>query len=247
MKMKWLPAWLGKAYCTLYQRIEGTFTVRNIAGALNVSAAKANLIASRLAQAGWLKRLEKGKYRVVEPKEILERITIWGEIERNLARVPQREFISPLKRFLEAVVGEYGGRLVSAALFGSVARGDADPTSDLDVLLVIEGLPKGLPERQEEITELVLSSYKKRSPVEPLVPVSPVLYTPSEALGFHSIYLDMTRHCTMLFDPRGLLRKKITEFSEKLEDLGSQRLEVLGKPVWVLKPDLRRGEVVELG
>jgi predicted nucleotidyltransferase len=35
----------------------------------------------------------------------------------------------------------YGPRLVSLAIFGSVARGTARPDSDLDFLIVAEGLP----------------------------------------------------------------------------------------------------------
>jgi predicted nucleotidyltransferase len=33
----------------------------------------------------------------------------------------------------------YGSRLVNMVLYGSQARGDADPGSDIDVLLVLEG------------------------------------------------------------------------------------------------------------
>jgi len=244
--MMWLPAWLGQAYCALYS-LEEKFTVGDIAKALNVSTVKAALIASRLTRAGWLERLGRGWYSAVEPEEIIGRIAIWREIDRKLAEVPQREFVPQLRRFMDAVVRKYGRRLISAALFGSLARGRAGPTSDLDVLLVIEGLPKDLAERQEEIVEAVLTSYGRSSPLEPCAPISPVLYTPSEALEFHNIYLDMVHYRIMLLDGGELLGRRLTDLSKKLAKLGSRRLEIRGKPVWILKPDLRRGEVVELG
>src|ERR1035437_590065 len=37
----------------------------------------------------------------------------------------------------------YGDRLISVVVFGSVARGTAGPESDLDMLVVADGLPDG--------------------------------------------------------------------------------------------------------
>lgn len=45
----------------------------------------------------------------------------------------------------EAARQVYGGRLLSLVLFGSVARGTAGPSSDVDLLLVAEPLPAGTP------------------------------------------------------------------------------------------------------
>ena len=46
------------------------------------------------------------------------------------------EILVELRRRLEQL---YGPRLVRLVLFGSQARGDAEPGSDIDVLVVIEG------------------------------------------------------------------------------------------------------------
>lgn len=40
--------------------------------------------------------------------------------------------------FAERLRGELGSRLVELRLFGSVARGDAQPDSDIDVLVVVQ-------------------------------------------------------------------------------------------------------------
>ncbi len=45
--------------------------------------------------------------------------------------------LADLRRRLEAL---YGPRLVRLVHFGSQARGDAEPGSDIDVLVVLEGL-----------------------------------------------------------------------------------------------------------
>ena len=47
-----------------------------------------------------------------------------------------RSLLSALRSRFEAL---YGPRLVRLVLFGSHARGDAEPGSDIDVLVVLEG------------------------------------------------------------------------------------------------------------
>jgi predicted nucleotidyltransferase len=47
-----------------------------------------------------------------------------------------KPILAELRRELEAL---YGDRLVQLILYGSQARGDADPESDIDVLVVLKG------------------------------------------------------------------------------------------------------------
>jgi len=47
-----------------------------------------------------------------------------------------RSILAELRRRFEAI---YGDRLVKMILFGSQARGDAEPGSDIDVLVVLKG------------------------------------------------------------------------------------------------------------
>ena len=44
-----------------------------------------------------------------------------------------------LKQLRQRFKGVYGGRLAHVVLFGSRARGGADPDSDIDVLVVLHG------------------------------------------------------------------------------------------------------------
>lgn len=58
------------------------------------------------------------------------------------------ELYSPL---IERLTSRFGRRLKTVVLFGSRARGKTDATRDHDIFMVIEDLPAGLIQRQNEI------------------------------------------------------------------------------------------------
>jgi predicted nucleotidyltransferase len=57
------------------------------------------------------------------------------------------EVVRSLQRDVAALEQRFGADLVSVVLFGSRARGDAKPGSDIDVLVVVRGLPGALRRR----------------------------------------------------------------------------------------------------
>jgi len=64
-------------------------------------------------------------------------MTIQG-LQGKRAMPPKiQTILTELRRRFEAL---YGERLVRMVLFGSQARGDAEPGSDIDVLVVLKGL-----------------------------------------------------------------------------------------------------------
>ena len=59
-----------------------------------------------------------------------------------------------IERLIEALKRKYGGKFISLVVFGSVARGEARKDSDVDLLLVIDSIPKRRLERQKEFMEI---------------------------------------------------------------------------------------------
>ena len=142
-----------------------------------------------------------------------------------------------------------GDRLTAVALYGSVARGEAHRWSDIDLFVVHRG-------DRETVSEAFLRA-ELRLRGQPLarelsargVPAAPVaIYRSEEELADTPwLMLDMTDHGIVLFDPRGVLRRKLERLRERLQELGSRRIELAdGSWYWDLKPDLRPGEVVTL-
>lgn len=60
-----------------------------------------------------------------------------------MANTMLETYESVLKAALDACLAHYGARLLSVAVFGSVARGTPRRDSDVDLLIVADPLPRG--------------------------------------------------------------------------------------------------------
>jgi hypothetical protein len=155
--------------------------------------------------------------------------------------------------FVEAVVREvsraYGDRLVSIALFGSVARRTARPDSDLDLFLVVENLPRGRRARLEtfDAVERSLAAETEalaRAGID--VELSPVLRTPEDLKTASPLLLDLTEDAVILRDRGKILGAALDDLRQRLRRLGSRRIWTGTRWYWDLKPDYRRGEIFRL-
>jgi len=146
----------------------------------------------------------------------------------------------------QAVLGD---NLTSVVLFGSVARGEAQPNSDIDLLVICRELPTGV-FRRGEILEPVRE--KLQSELENLweqayyTDFTEVIRTESEAKRMRLLYLDMTEEALILFDRDGFFAKLLTQVRTQLRKLGAQRKQLGRIHYWDLKPDFQPGEVITL-
>jgi len=75
------------------------------------------------------------------------KITLDGDhvtVSDPLFNIPQQEFRKPIQAFLDGLTEEISStdaikELVGVLLFGSVARGEADRSSDIDLLVIVAG------------------------------------------------------------------------------------------------------------
>ncbi|MBI4610222.1 MAG: nucleotidyltransferase domain-containing protein [Candidatus Rokubacteria bacterium] len=153
------------------------------------------------------------------------------------------------ERYAGLLHGALGQNLVSVVLFGSVARGDAGPDSDIDLLIIAEEFPPGRFARLR-LLEGVDGEFERELDRLRSLGLRPrlarLLRTRDEAVRVVPLYLDLVEDARLLHDRDGFFRSVLARLEASLKRLGAER-RVSGRTrYWVLKPDLAPGEVIEL-
>ncbi len=140
----------------------------------------------------------------------------------------------------------FGSSLIALILFGSYARREARPDSDIDVLVVVRDELSDrlkvheLLDRVEEELSKVLAELARKG-YHPVL--SPHVLTKSQARVFRPLYLDMVFDARVLYDPQGFAKQVIERTWRVLKRLGAERRRLYRGWVVVLKPvDYRFGE-----
>ena len=142
-----------------------------------------------------------------------------------------------------------GRNLVSVVLFGSVARGEARPESDIDLLIVAEELPLGRFSRLRLLEDVDREFERELHRLHSLglhPRPARLLRTRNEAARIVPMYLDFVEDARLLYDRDDFFRSVLVRLEASLKRLGAERRVAGLTRYWVLKPDLRPGEVIEL-
>lgn len=142
-------------------------------------------------------------------------------------------------------------KLISVCLFGSIARGDEDLSSDIDILIITKDLPEGLISRNltiKNIIETIKSSPQARTlrKMNQSILISPIILTPEEASKHPTIMLDIVDDGIILYDRGVFLQNILNDIKGKLRELGAQKIRTRKGWYWILKPDAKLGEEVRI-
>lgn len=170
----------------------------------------------------------------------------------NFERIPHYFFSPLIKKYCELLLNFLDDRLVSVMVFGSIARGNWNKNSDIDVLIIAEGWenkPIWFRLNELRVIKRVLESsleFKKalNAGFWPIIQNYPLSI--EEAKKFNRIYLDAVLDGIILYDKNGFLNGVLDKFRRKMEALGSMRIVLPnGKFYWLLKRDFNVGEVID--
>ena len=159
---------------------------------------------------------------------------------------PDHPFIDQVLSALHEI---YADDLVAVALFGSVARRTARPDSDLDLFVVVAGLPPGRGARLatfDAVERRLAPAIAQLDAAGIRVELSPVLRTPEDLQTASPLLLDLTEDAVIRVDRGGVFGAALEDLRVRLRRLGSQRIWTGPTWYWDLKPDYKRGETFEL-
>lgn len=171
----------------------------------------------------------------------------------NMERIPHYYYAPVIRRYCELLKELLGDRLLSVMLFGSIARGDWDKDSDIDILVVAEGWEdkpawvriKEVRRAKEALEESPEYSESLRAGYYPII--QNYCLSTEEAKRFNRIYLDAVLDGIILYDKNNFLTEVLRSLRKRLEEMGSVRVTLPGKgSYWILK-DVEAGEVIALG
>lgn len=162
----------------------------------------------------------------------------------------REEYYKLIEKLKDLSIEFYKERLVTIAIFGSVAKDTFRPDSDIDVLIIAEDLPKGRTKRVIEFLENIESKLSEnikdlsKKSINPYF--SPVIKSTEEVKLGSPLFLDMTEDVKILYDKDKFFENYLSELKTKLKELGSKKVLFKGGYYWILKPDYKPGDIIEL-
>jgi len=195
--------------------------------------------------------LSKKGFEVIKILEELNRTLYSSEFKvNNIERIPHAYFAPIIKKYCEILNNYLGERLISIMLFGSIARGDWDKNSDIDILIIADGWNdkpvwnriEELRKAKRELEESLEYLEALRAGYWPIIQNYPLNI--EEAKKFNRVYLDAIIDGIILYDKNNFLTNILESLRKKLEEMGSIRITLPNnKYYWILK-DIKAGEVI---
>ncbi|HBW46890.1 TPA: hypothetical protein DEF17_03015 [bacterium] len=155
-----------------------------------------------------------------------------------------------LKELSQKIQLSYGDRLITLAIFGSIASETSTTESDIDILIIAEPLPSGRIPRVDEFVHLVEKPMKEK--LEEMsrqgwaVYLSPIFKTRREVEFGSPLFFDMTDRAAILFDRDNFFQKYLKKLQDRMKEMGAKRIYRCGGYFWVLKDNYVFGDRIEL-
>ena len=150
-------------------------------------------------------------------------------------------------RYATAAQEILGDNLISIALYGSVARGQATPSSDIDLFIVLQEAPSGMLNRRrllQPVRDALTPELEDLWTQGIYADFIEVIRSRTEAQQFHPLYLYMSHEAILLYDRDRFLEILLERVRERLQRAGAERRPVGRYWYWDLKQAFVPGEVV---
>lgn len=198
-----------------------------------------------LKQSGLVEQ-ENGRYQLTErgvraarALEDLKR-AIKDPTEPPVSRVPHPFYGPVLKKYVQILHDHFGDRLRGILLFGSIARGDWTPDSDIDLIVIVDDWENPAWKRIRELwplkVKLIETDEYRRAESNGFTPI-PHHYPLSrpEALEPHRVYRDASLEGRILYEKDAFLTELLDRVRNTLAQEGAYRVSLpSGDRYWIL-------------
>jgi len=140
--------------------------------------------------------------------------------------------------FVEKLLEYHKDRIISIILFGSYARGNFKSTSDIDILIIMENLPKSRFKRYKLIVDAIDYVENIRERLAGLgiyTGISPVILDLEEAKYFRPLYLDLVYDSIILYDKNNFFKNLMKRVSEYINKFQGKRIWIGNRWYWIFK------------
>src|SRR2546427_5101131 len=145
-----MQRWLGGAYCTLYSEFgRDAFSLQGARRVLNLKESNLHTAFSLLHRHGAVIIFDRGRprtYRLLDPRSLVLRTS--GLVAD--VNFPQEAYLQLIHDTLRALRNRV--KLTSFCVFGSVARGEAKRSSDVDILVVSDSFQGSVASRIDSLS-----------------------------------------------------------------------------------------------
>ena len=245
----WLSRWLGECYSKLYVRFGlELFTFSEARDFLLFDENKLSVAFSKLHSKRVLLVFDRGRprlYRLLNPENFL---LLASGVVKNVDRIISERYLKLILDCLRVLLKTVD--LESFAVYGSVARGSASQSSDVDILLVSDSLDESLGSRMEKLyhVEGMLEEelkWLRRHGVYSSLSFYPLRR--GEARRLPLLFLDLTEEAVILYDRGSFLETILLDLKRRLLKQGAKRVMIdKERWYWDLKPGYKPGEKIEL-
>ena len=198
---------------------------------------------ARLVDTGWCFRLARGRYATIDPV-----VRLIPSLDEGLRPFRATCFYPVLQRAVGGIARVYEDRLFGIVLYGSAARGELGPESDLDLIAFVDDLASRTEFAVDEASragasaEVLVVEQWERNGHYHLPSVLPATARAFDTPG--PIMLDIVADARVLFDPRGRVRAGFDRLRRKFSRSGVRRRRTRqGAPYWEFGTLFRAGAV----
>ncbi|MBI2590599.1 MAG: nucleotidyltransferase domain-containing protein [Candidatus Blackburnbacteria bacterium] len=133
-----------------------------------------------------------------------------------------------------------GSQILSLVVFGSVSRGEAKGSSDIDMFVFFDDSKIKRTELNEILISIILylretEEYRKLTDNKIYPEIYPFLISKSKASDYLWVFFDATEQGIIFKDTGNFVKKLIGEIKNKIGNLGGRRVKLPnGKTCWIL-------------